>query len=257
MNFAWVIEHRDSEPSRPRYFTGRRHSAAMWSDPGDHSAACRFSRKQDAENIAGFAGFYEPNVTHRICEHGWDEPLAPAPAMSGEDAAFVLADYPDLDGTDAAHPAWWRGHDHTAKVFCKMVNDLLDGKPANGVAGEPWEFTRRRVASLGAANKRAEEADKKYDTLTKLYGRATAREEALKAEAAKLRKRVGELEKALAALIPWAGMSPEGPSWATDDAKRQNRKACNDAITRAANMFPPDYGADTQAPPATAKDVKS
>jgi hypothetical protein len=71
MTFAWVIEKDDSEGSRPRYFTGKRHGAQEWSDPGDHADACRFAREQDAERIAKYIGPYQHN--HRICEHGWDE----------------------------------------------------------------------------------------------------------------------------------------------------------------------------------------
>jgi hypothetical protein len=71
--FAWVIERIDSPPGAPIYFTGRRHAALQWSDPGDHSQACRFARKEDAERIMGFAGFYPPNPVHRVCEHGWSE----------------------------------------------------------------------------------------------------------------------------------------------------------------------------------------
>jgi hypothetical protein len=73
MTFAWVIEHRDSKPGLPVYFTGKRHGALQWSDPGDNSEACRFARKEDAERIAEFAGFYAPNPTHLIREHGWEE----------------------------------------------------------------------------------------------------------------------------------------------------------------------------------------
>jgi hypothetical protein len=84
--FAWCIEHADSEPSRPRYFTGKRHPAMQWSDPGDHAEALRMARKEDAERVASFAGFYEPNPTHRICEHGWmgRAPSAPAPKAAAE-----------------------------------------------------------------------------------------------------------------------------------------------------------------------------
>lgn len=58
-------------------------------------------------------------------------------------------DYPELDATDGAHPAWWRGHEHTAEVFCKLVNEILDGKPlGGGIAGQPWEDTRRRLEAL-------------------------------------------------------------------------------------------------------------
>lgn len=63
--------------------------------------------------------------------------------------SFVLVDDPELDATDGAHPAWWRGHEHTAEVFCKLANEIMDGKPAgNGIAGEPWESTRRRLEVL-------------------------------------------------------------------------------------------------------------
>lgn len=33
-------------------------------------------------------------------------------------------DNPKFDATDAAHPAWWRGHDRTAKKFEELVNEL-------------------------------------------------------------------------------------------------------------------------------------
>lgn len=61
----------------------------------------------------------------------------------------VAEDNPEFDATDAAHPAWWRGHEHTAEVFCKLVNEILDGKPlGGGIAGQPWEDTRRRLEAL-------------------------------------------------------------------------------------------------------------
>jgi len=58
-------------------------------------------------------------------------------------------DNPDFDATDAAHPTWWRGHEHTAEVFCRLVNEILDGKPiGGGIAVQPWEGTRRRLEAL-------------------------------------------------------------------------------------------------------------
>lgn len=69
-------------------------------------------------------------------------PVAPA----GSDG-----DYPDADGTDAAHPAWWRGHEHTTAVFCQKVGEILDGKDdGRGVSNEPWEAIRRRLIALAA-----------------------------------------------------------------------------------------------------------
>lgn len=61
----------------------------------------------------------------------------------------VIADDPNLDGTDFAHPAFWRGHDHAVGVMCNKITAILDGKDAGaGVCGEPWEGVRRRVMAL-------------------------------------------------------------------------------------------------------------
>ena len=68
--FAWVVEHAESEQSRPRYYDG-----IGWSDPGDNEAAIRFAREKDARFFANKLDW--PNV-HRVCEHGWDEQIAAA-----------------------------------------------------------------------------------------------------------------------------------------------------------------------------------
>lgn len=58
-------------------------------------------------------------------------------------------DDPMTDGTDFAHPAWWRGHDHAVAVFCQKVTDILDGKDCGaGVANAPWESVRRKLLVL-------------------------------------------------------------------------------------------------------------
>ena len=60
-------------------------------------------------------------------------------------------DNPELDGSDWSHPAWWRGHDHTTTMFCKKVNDILDGKDDGaGVGNPPWETLRRRLIAQAA-----------------------------------------------------------------------------------------------------------
>jgi hypothetical protein len=71
--FAWLIEHRNSEISRPQYWAG-----SGWTY--DDQQAVRFARKVDAERVA--AGFDEDDplpseAPHRICEHAW-----PAPATA-------------------------------------------------------------------------------------------------------------------------------------------------------------------------------
>lgn len=55
-------------------------------------------------------------------------------------------DNEELDGTDAAHPAWWRGNDAGVAQVCAKINAILDGADVFGTASEPWESTRRRVA---------------------------------------------------------------------------------------------------------------
>ena len=63
----------------------------------------------------------------------------------------AVKDNPEYDCTDAAHPAWWRGHEHTTAVFCQLVNEILDGKPdGGGIASQPWESTRQRLHELVA-----------------------------------------------------------------------------------------------------------
>ena len=63
-------------------------------------------------------------------------------------AAKAGADDPQWDATDAAHPAWWRGHDQTSAVFCREVSEILDGKEPAGVSCEPWETLSRRLWAL-------------------------------------------------------------------------------------------------------------
>lgn len=57
-------------------------------------------------------------------------------------------DNPEWDGTDGAHPAYYRGHEDSAKQFCKMATEILDGKPVTGVSKEPWETFRKRLSGL-------------------------------------------------------------------------------------------------------------
>lgn len=61
-----------------------------------------------------------------------------------------LQDNPELDGTDAAHPAWWRGEEYAVERLCREINSILDGESLAGVCGEPWESTRQRIARLQA-----------------------------------------------------------------------------------------------------------
>jgi hypothetical protein len=105
-------------------------------------------RDTDEETISGIVG----NIIDRL--------LARLAA-----AEQARADHPDLDATDGAHPAWWRGHDYTAKRLCQRVNEILDGNVPHGVANEPWESTRRRLLSLVQARADAESRLDRADSL--------------------------------------------------------------------------------------------
>lgn len=46
------------------------------------------------------------------------------------DESYTVEDNPFWDGTDAAHPAWWRGSDYgyfmAMKLFKKKLDDILE-----------------------------------------------------------------------------------------------------------------------------------
>lgn len=73
-------------------------------------------------------------------------------------------DDPALDGTDAAHPAWWRGNDDGVKAVVKIVNDLLDGKPHVGTFGNAdLEMAAQRIATLTDQLREARERADAFD----------------------------------------------------------------------------------------------
>lgn len=64
-------------------------------------------------------------------------------------AKLRALDDPDMDATDGAHPAWWRGHDHTAKVFGEKLVAWLRGEDdLKGSMSEPWQTIRFQIAGL-------------------------------------------------------------------------------------------------------------
>lgn len=50
-----------------------------------------------------------------------------------------------------------------------------------------------------------------------------------------------KLKNALSGLICWAGQPPDGPLWATPEAKERNREMFEAALTEASDCFPEDY----------------
>lgn len=71
-------------------------------------------------------------------------------------AEATRQDLPELDGTDAAHPAWWRGYDYGVASICRALAEVLDGKEPTGTCAEPLESLRRRVWEAREDGKRLE-----------------------------------------------------------------------------------------------------
>ena len=85
---------------------------------------------------------------------------------SGE-RAELIPDDPELDATDGAHPAWWRGHDHAVKAICQKINEIFDGEDnGEGASSEPWESVRRKLRNAAYLVHRMEKAEKE------IYARA-------------------------------------------------------------------------------------
>ena len=62
---------------------------------------------------------------------------------------LLYPDNPNLDCTDWAHPAWWRGNDAGVASVCKMLHEIIDGKYPTGTVGyEPLEKLRWRIQGL-------------------------------------------------------------------------------------------------------------
>jgi len=69
------------------------------------------------------------------------------------EALEKAVDYPEADGTDAAHPAWWRGNDAGSISCTNGVMDILTGKDkGRGVCGNP-QIERMRGMLLSVVGK--------------------------------------------------------------------------------------------------------
>lgn len=66
------------------------------------------------------------------------------------DAPVTRADDPETDGTDLAHPAWWRGNDRGVDAVIEIVNKILDGGNAGGgtFGHAPLNVMRDRLMKL-------------------------------------------------------------------------------------------------------------
>lgn len=76
-------------------------------------------------------------------------------ACSDDSHTLALAflaehDDPEMDGTYAAHPAWWRGNRRGVQAACEVLNKVLDGKDdgAGSMGGNELEALRRRLLAM-------------------------------------------------------------------------------------------------------------
>lgn len=75
-----------------------------------------------------------------------------------------LQDDPERDGTNDAHPAWWRGNDRGVEATVEALNKVLDSGRGGGTFGfKPLEELASRLSSLRSSQITAEEARWLYE----------------------------------------------------------------------------------------------
>ena len=62
-------------------------------------------------------------------------------------------DNPELDGTDAAHPAWWRGcdtgADSTVHIIHRILDDIENGvEPSGAFGSKKLDMLRDRLYQM-------------------------------------------------------------------------------------------------------------
>lgn len=78
-------------------------------------------------------------------------------------------DDPQWDATDAALPAWWRGHDHGANAVIRRLRDAVDGKDDGaGVMAGGLERLRRDILKLRESEARLKLAEAVWEFVPSL-----------------------------------------------------------------------------------------
>lgn len=62
---------------------------------------------------------------------------------------YDIKDVAEWDGTDAAHPAWWRGEEAGVRGACMRVEEALRGN-AVGVCREPLQAVRDKLGKVAS-----------------------------------------------------------------------------------------------------------
>jgi hypothetical protein len=84
-----------------------------------------------------------------------ESPLPTSPLAAALQASRAEADDPQWDGTDAAHPAWWRGNDRGVEAVVQIVNGVLDGQPPGMHGSEALTALVKRIAAARAEGRQA------------------------------------------------------------------------------------------------------
>lgn len=94
-----------------------------------------------------------PNDPFRPYYTAWDCVAIAEKYLRGEVENAGLLDDPELDCTDGAHPAWWRGQEHAVRSTCQQLNQIMDSSGEfHGCSAEPWHSTRERLCRLVREN---------------------------------------------------------------------------------------------------------
>jgi hypothetical protein len=64
-----------------------------------------------------------------------------------------MADDPELDGTDAAHPAWWRGQEYGFDAAMRMIEQALVERPAGVIGNAQWQALRERIYDMASRSR--------------------------------------------------------------------------------------------------------
>lgn len=112
-----------------------------------------FAVQHADESVIGWSGFDSAdgsNAEKKANAKFIANARTDVPALATAVHELVALDNPEFDGTDAAHPAWWRGHHQTTAMFCHHVQAILDKRDVKdeSVSMEPWHTIRQRLLEL-------------------------------------------------------------------------------------------------------------
>lgn len=86
--------------------------------------------------------------------HASSIPPNPQHCITALKARFDATNDEVLDGTDFAHPAWWRGHDAAVSHMCALIHEWASGKGTEGTHYPEVQAARTHILKLYEEAKR-------------------------------------------------------------------------------------------------------